>query len=127
MWGNLSDLIRERNMQKLLKALAILTTASEVYNSKYNMPFQNSKDKMYRRMFENMEANPAVFVRSNDEGVKRVESGKSKYAFFMESTSIEYELRKNCDLKKIGGELDSKDYGIAMPTSTHFKPFTNID
>ncbi|XP_034829302.1 glutamate receptor ionotropic, kainate 2-like isoform X1 [Maniola hyperantus] len=87
--------------------------------------FKNSKDKMYRRMFENMESNPAVFVKSNDEGVKRVQSGKSKYAFFMESTVIEYELRKNCDLKKIGGELDSKDYGIAMPANSPFRTHIN--
>ncbi|CAH2241755.1 jg16320 [Pararge aegeria aegeria] len=87
--------------------------------------FKNSKDKMYRRMFENMEANPAVLVRSNDEGVKRVTSGKSKYAFFMESIAIEYELRKNCYLKKIGGELDSKDYGIAMPANSPFRTHIN--
>ena len=37
------------------------------------------------------------------------------YAFFMESTSIEYQVERNCDLSQIGGNLDSKSYGIALP------------
>lgn len=70
-------------------------------------------------MFETMAANPVVLVKSNDEGEKRVLSGRGKYAFFMESTSIEYKLKRRCELKKVGGELDSKDYGIAMPASKY--------
>lgn len=74
---------------------------------------------MYKQMYENMMANPAVLVKTNDEGEKRVLSGKSKYAFLMESTTIEYKLKRNCDLKKVGEELDTKDYGIAMPASMY--------
>ena len=36
------------------------------------------------------------------------------YAFFMESSSIEYIMERDCDLTKVGGELDSKSYGIGM-------------
>lgn len=68
-------------------------------------------------MYEVMEKNPALLVKSNDEGEKRVVSGKGKYAFFMESSNIDYKLKRNCDLKKVGDWLDSKDYGIAMPAS----------
>lgn len=68
-------------------------------------------------MYETMAANPVVLVKSNDEGEKRVLKSKNKYAFFMESCTIEYKLKRNCLLKKVGGELDSKDYGIAMPAS----------
>lgn len=64
-----------------------------------------------------MKANDALLVDSNDEGEKRVLNGKNRYAFFMESPAIEYKLKRNCNLKKVGGELDSKDYGIAMPAS----------
>lgn len=71
-------------------------------------------------MYENMVQNSAVLVKTNKEGVKRVIKGNGKYAFFMESTSIEYELKRNCDLKKVGEELDSKDYGIAMPASKYY-------
>lgn len=69
-------------------------------------------------MFENMEANPVVYVDDNNEGVQMIMQGKKNgYAFFMESSSIEYKLKRNCELNKVGGELDSKDYGIAMPSS----------
>ena len=62
-------------------------------------------------------ANSVVLVNNNDEGEKSVLTARGKYAFFMESSTIEYKLRRKCELKKIGEELDSKDYGIAMPAS----------
>lgn len=97
-----------------------LFTNVEQNKKKYPLyPQQNSKDKMYQKMYENMVANSAVLVSNNDEGEKRVLNGRGKYAFFMESTTIEYKLKRNCDLKKVGGELDSKDYGIAMPASKY--------
>lgn len=60
---------------------------------------------------------PSVFAASNTEGVERVVKGKGNYAFLMESTSIEYVIERNCELTQIGGMLDSKGYGIAMPPS----------
>lgn len=44
-------------------------------------------------------------------------SKKGLYAFLMESSSLEYEVEKNCELKQIGDWLDNKGYGIAMPVS----------
>lgn len=58
---------------------------------------------------------PSVFVQNNDEGLDRVIKGKRDYAFFMESTAIEYQMERHCDLIQVGGLLDSKGYGIAMP------------
>lgn len=60
-------------------------------------------------------ASPSVFTKSNDEGRDRVLNGKSLYAFLMESTTLEYIVERNCTLTQIGGHLDSKGYGIAMP------------
>lgn len=62
-------------------------------------------------------ARPSVFMASNNEGVERVVKGKGNYAFLMESTSIEYVIERNCELTQVGGLLDSKGYGIAMPPS----------
>lgn len=62
-------------------------------------------------------ARPSVFTTSNIEGVERVVKGKGSYAFLMESTSIEYVIERNCELTQVGGMLDSKGYGIAMPPS----------
>lgn len=66
---------------------------------------------------------PSVFTKSNDEGRERVSKGKRLYAFLMESTSLEYIIERNCDLTQIGGLLDSKGYGIAMPVS-EYKSFS---
>ena len=65
------------------------------------------------------DAKPTVFTDNNDEGVERVRTGKRGYAFLMESTSIEYTMHKYCDLTQVGGLLDSKGYGIAMPLSKY--------
>lgn len=54
-------------------------------------------------------------VNENKEGVALAEKGN--YAFFMESTSIEYETQRKCDLKQVGDLLDNKGYGIAMRKS----------
>lgn len=62
-------------------------------------------------------AKSTVFTSSNKEGVDRVLKGKGSYAFLMESTSIEYVIETNCELTQVGGLLDSKGYGIAMPPS----------
>lgn len=62
-------------------------------------------------------ARPTVFASGNTEGVDRVVKGKGSYAFLMESTSIEYVIERNCELTQVGGMLDSKGYGIAMPPS----------
>ena len=47
----------------------------------------------------------------------RVLEDNGKYAFLMESTSVEYVIERNCELTQIGGLLDSKGYGIALPPS----------
>jgi hypothetical protein len=81
--------------------------------------FQDSNFSTYQRMWSFMEsARPSVFTSSNVEGVDRVVKGKGSYAFLMESTSIEYVIERNCELTQVGGMLDSKGYGIAMPPST---------
>jgi hypothetical protein len=56
-----------------------------------------------------------VFVRNNREGVEKVL--REKYAFLMESSSLEYEVQQNCNLTQIGGVLGSKGYGIALQKS----------
>lgn len=64
-----------------------------------------------------MQDNPDVMTSSNEEGVSRVLN--EKYAFFMESTSIEYEVERKCDLTQVGNLLDNKGYGIAMRKSKY--------
>uniref|UniRef100_A0A8D8RHZ1 Glutamate receptor 1 n=1 Tax=Cacopsylla melanoneura TaxID=428564 RepID=A0A8D8RHZ1_9HEMI len=84
--------------------------------------FRDSNISTYQRMWSFMEATrPSVFTDSNSEGVERVIKGKGNYAFLMESTSIEYVVERNCDLTQVGGLLDSKGYGIAMPPNSPYR------
>lgn len=73
-------------------------------------------------MWASMEsASPSVFVESNAEGIERVVKSGRQYAFLMESTNIEYFVERNPNLTQIGGWLDSKGYGIAMPMGKIFQ------
>lgn len=84
--------------------------------------FKNSNTSLYQRIFTVMnEANPSVFTASNDDGVDRVLKGKRKYAFFMESTSIEYQIERHCELQQVGTLLDNKGYGIALPPNSPYR------
>ncbi|VDO43362.1 unnamed protein product [Haemonchus placei] len=47
------------------------------------------------------------------EGIARVKAGN--YAYMMESSMVEYYMERDCQLQSIGGLLDSKGYGIALP------------
>lgn len=60
---------------------------------------------------------PTVFETTNKDGVKRVRTSKGLYAFLMESSTLEYEMERHCDLIQVGRWLDTKGYGIAMPLS----------
>ncbi|XP_050461364.1 glutamate receptor ionotropic, kainate 2 isoform X3 [Cataglyphis hispanica] len=88
--------------------------------------FRDSNFSTYQRMWSFMDsAKPTVFTSSNGEGVDRVIKGKGSYAFLMESTSIEYVIERNCDLTQVGGLLDSKGYGIAMPPNSPYRTAIN--
>lgn len=60
-----------------------------------------------------------VLVDKNEIGVKKAE--EEKYAFFMESVSIEYEVQRHCRLTQVGGLLDEKHYAIAMRKGMTFR------
>lgn len=53
--------------------------------------------------------------KDNAIGVRKAAQGN--YAFFMESTSIKYEISGSCNLTSVGNKLDEKSYGIAMRKS----------
>ena len=62
----------------------------------------------------------AAFVSNNEEGIQRVRDGK--YAFLIESTTNDYNnQRKPCDTMKVGGNLDSKGYGVATPPGSDLR------
>ncbi|XP_050307213.1 glutamate receptor ionotropic, kainate 2-like [Anthonomus grandis grandis] len=85
--------------------------------------FKNSNNSLYQRMWNTMvNEKPSVFESDNIKGVERVESTKNGlYAYFMESTGIEYEMERRCKLRRIGNLLDSKSYGIGMPMDAEYR------
>ena len=84
---------------------------------------QTSKIAVYERMWKFMEsAEPSVFVKTTEEGVQRVRNSKGKYAFLLESTMNDYyNQKKPCNTMKVGGNLDSKGYGIATPLGSDLR------
>ncbi|KAI9539240.1 Glutamate receptor 1 [Dissostichus eleginoides] len=90
--------------------------------------FRRSKIAVFEKMWSYMKsADPPVFVKTTDEGVMRVRKSKGKYAYLLESTMNEYiEQRKPCDTMKVGGNLDSKGYGIATPKGSPLRNPVNL-
>ncbi|XP_022701514.1 glutamate receptor ionotropic, kainate 2-like [Varroa jacobsoni] len=82
--------------------------------------FKDSQFPTYAKMWHVMQSQrPTVFAESNQKGIDRVLRGK--YAYLMESTSIEYNIERNCDLTQIGSLLDNKGYGIATPPGSPYR------
>ncbi|XP_059902785.1 glutamate receptor 2-like isoform X1 [Gadus macrocephalus] len=90
--------------------------------------FRRSKIALFDKMWQYMKsAEPSVFVKKTPEGVLRVRKSKGKYAYLLESTMNEYiEQRKPCDTMKVGGNLDSKGYGIATPKGSPLRNAVNL-
>lgn len=90
--------------------------------------FRRSKIALFDKMWQYMKsAEPSVFVKNTVEGVLRVRKSKGKYAYLLESTMNEYiEQRKPCDTMKVGGNLDSKGYGIATPKGSALRNAVNL-
>uniref|UniRef100_A0A674ASK8 Glutamate receptor n=1 Tax=Salmo trutta TaxID=8032 RepID=A0A674ASK8_SALTR len=90
--------------------------------------FRRSKIAVFEKMWSYMKsADPSVFVKTTDEGVVRVRKSKGRYAYLLESTMNEYiEQRKPCDTMKVGGNLDSKGYGVATPKGSALRIPVNL-
>uniref|UniRef100_A0A3Q3F8U6 Glutamate receptor n=1 Tax=Labrus bergylta TaxID=56723 RepID=A0A3Q3F8U6_9LABR len=90
--------------------------------------FKRSKIAVFEKMWSYMRsADPTVFVKNTNEGVIRVRKSKGKYAYLLESSMNEYiEQRKPCDTMKVGGNLDSKGYGVATPKGSPLRIPVNL-
>ncbi|KAB0792649.1 hypothetical protein PPYR_14608 [Photinus pyralis] len=113
--NNLDDLL---NQNKIKFGTLINGTTYEF--------FRTSNYSKHKAVWEKMSNfKPSPFVSSNPEGVKKVLNKNQEYAFFMESSTLEYERNKECELIKIGDWLDSKGYGIAMPLDAPYRSEIN--
>ncbi|GAB6022611.1 hypothetical protein CHUAL_006707 [Chamberlinius hualienensis] len=80
--------------------------------------FRDSKIPMYHDMWKQMESFN-TFVNGNKDGVAKVKEGN--FAYFIESTSNDYIVERECELARIGGLLDSKGYGFAVPKGSPYR------
>nr|AWJ68208.1 putative ionotropic glutamate receptor kainate-like 9 [Hirudo verbana] len=89
--------------------------------------FKTSKIPTYEKMWLFMNSEPSVFAKTTDEGVQKVRNSKGKYAFLMESTMNDYyNQRKPCNTMKVGGNLDSKGYGIGTYIGSDLRDKINV-
>ena len=93
-----------------------LRLKSKEFSLLQHLELKGSSIPTYQKLNAFMEsAKPSVYAKSNKEGLERVRKEEGMYAFFMEAASIEYNVERFCDLRQLGGLLDSKGYGIALP------------
>ncbi|XP_064105620.1 LOW QUALITY PROTEIN: glutamate receptor ionotropic, kainate 2-like [Macrobrachium nipponense] len=129
--ANLAAFLTVERMESPIESAEDLAKQTRIkYGSLYGGStwnfFRTSKMPTYQRMFSFMESqNPSVYTKSNEEGVKRVQKGDGQYAYMMESSSIEYITERYCDLTQVGGPLDSKSYGIALPPGSPYRTLIN--
>ncbi|KAJ9588777.1 hypothetical protein L9F63_017936 [Diploptera punctata] len=82
--------------------------------------FRDSSDPTYQKMYQFMHDNAAeVLTSSNEQGLDWVKH--KNYAYFMESTSIEYFTERHCEVAQVGDLLDAKGYGIAMRKNSTYR------
>ncbi|XP_047025434.1 glutamate receptor ionotropic, kainate 3-like [Helicoverpa zea] len=105
-------------VQELYESKSITYGAKEKGSTKQF--FENSTNPIYQAMFKKMKAHNWL-AKENDIGVYWAET--QNYAFFMESTSLEYYKERHCDLLQVGGLLDSKSYGIGMKKKSPYKKY----
>uniref|UniRef100_A0A8C4QMV0 Glutamate receptor n=1 Tax=Eptatretus burgeri TaxID=7764 RepID=A0A8C4QMV0_EPTBU len=86
--------------------------------------FKKSKISTYEKMWAFMSSHPMALINSSDEGTHRVLT--TDYAFLAESTFIEYEIGRNCNLTQVGGLLDNKGYGIGTPIGSPYRDKMSI-
>lgn len=87
--------------------------------------FKKSKVSTFEKMWAFMSSKPSTsLVKSIEDGVQRVL--KSDYALIMESTTIDYITRRNCNLTQVGGLFDSKGYGVGTPLGSPYRDKISI-
>merc|ERR1719384_1061929 len=124
--ANLAAFLTAAKMGTPVNSAADLAKQTKIKYGTYccgstNAFFKGSTIPTYQKINAFMEsAKPSVYVNSNSEGIDRVRKEDGLYAFFMEAAAIEYHVERKCDLKQLGGLLDSKGFGIALPKDSPY-------
>ncbi|RWS07675.1 uncharacterized protein B4U79_10389 [Dinothrombium tinctorium] len=88
--------------------------------------FMTSDVPVFKKIGDNMVQKGRKLPFSNSQGIQMVKDMNGKYAFFMESTSIEYIMGKECDVMQLGNLINSRSYAIAMRKNFEWKTQINM-
>lgn len=127
--ANLAAFLANEGMGSSIKAVADLPNQNKI---KYGCVkggttckfFEKNTFPLYKEIYIAMTSmRPDPFEDTTPGGVDRVKKANGSYAFFMESTSLEYAMANDpeCRLTQIGGLLDSKGYGIALRKNSQYR------
>lgn len=70
---------------------------------------------VYEKMWSYMEISRAICAPKQQQAGWPVRKSRGKFAFLWSQPWMSTLSRKPCDLMKVGGNLDSKGYGVATP------------
>ena len=121
-----SPFILINNAEELQKLNGKIAYGAKKVGSTINF-FKDSENEIYQKMYQYMMDHKENMMNTNEDGLARAKQGN--YAFLMESSTINYMAQRNCEVVKVGGELDEKGYGIAMKKGKFdiiFKDFLDL-
>ena len=67
-----------------------------------------------------------TLVTHNREGIENVLSAGGKFAFFLESAGAEYATAQNCGLTTVGGNINTRNYGVVTQKDSAYRKVLNI-
>ncbi|XP_054743540.1 glutamate receptor ionotropic, kainate 2 [Anastrepha obliqua] len=84
--------------------------------------FAESNETVYRLAFNMMNnQDNSVYTKDNKEGVERVLKSNGTYMFLMETTTLEYNIERSCELRMVGEKFGEKHYAIAVPFGAEYR------
>lgn len=128
--ANLAAFLTSNKMQSTIKSLKDLIDQNHVKygtvrGGSTSQFFSESNNTDYYKAWNQMKSfQPSAFTVSNREGVERVRKGQGNYAFLMETTSLSYNIERDCHLQQIGKQIGEKHYGLAVPLGADYR--TNL-
>ena len=106
--ANLAAFLTVETLERPIESVEDLANQNEIFYGAVNGGstskfFLKSENDIYQRLNQFMTGvhSSEVMMNSNDDGVEKVEGSKGKYAFFMESASIEYLVERRCNLSQV--------------------------
>ena len=67
-----------------------------------------------------------TLLATNKEGIEKVISSAGKFAFFLESAGAEYATAQNCGLTTVGGNINTRNYGVVTQKDSAYRKVLNI-